>query len=938
MTTVPSSAVRSAPPQPPEQRPFALVACGVLVWNIERIRARLHAPAGFDLFPMPAGLHARPRELRTRLQARIDELSASGRYRAVALGYGVCGRGAIGLTARDIPLVLPRVQDCIGIFLGSHSRYLAQFQEQPGTRYMTRGWFEASAHAVPGDAAAEGDPLYGPDYDEFARRYGEDNARYICEFRESWKRNYRRAGYIAFPGESEATPARRITEAAAESLGWEFTLIEGDDSLLAALVTGAWRDPRLLIVPPRHKTVMEPGGGVVGAVAAWDEGVETLIEAFRSPGAQRECFRSGWALGIDTGGTYTDAVLYDFDRGAVAAWAKAPTTHHDLAAGIREALAGLPGEQLSRIERVGLSTTLATNAMVENKGRPVGLLLMAPFTVALETFHFRLVREIPGAMSMEGEELDAPDLEAVDAAAREALALGCKAMAVSGFGSVVNPAHEQVVARRLQDVHGLPTVCGHELSRELNFMDRAATAAVNARLIPLIERLLDAVAAGLAEVGVRDCPLYVVRGDGSQMLHGVARRLPVETLLSGPAASVVGAAKLSGIEDAVAVDIGGTTLDVARIRHGRPRLSERGAAVGGIQTCVPALAGRTSGLGGDSEIDLVGWPAVRIGPRRILPICRLRELPGGEAAAPAGPLPASVERGPGCLEFAFLPQGGLADESRILEPLKQGPLRLDALARRLGRPGARYLAWQPLESRGLLGRAGLTLTDLLHVTGWFTRFDRAAASGLLGWWAELLDVDPEEIIEAVFREFRRRAAGELLGAALPPDCPWDRNPGLRDWLTRRLVAAAGAPEQATAPPRFSVSLGAPVIAVGAPAAALVAPLEKVLNTPVRVPENAAVANAVGAAAGDVLLRESATVRIPGDGSLVCSWRGGAARPATLEQALELARDAVLDRLRRRAAENGCRYSEPRIEVMPVHADSRDGPILLELTLTASLRG
>ncbi|MBN2450356.1 MAG: DUF1638 domain-containing protein, partial [Lentisphaeria bacterium] len=523
---------------------IGVVACGVLQWNIERLRPRL-GEQELVLRILPAQLHNDPHRLREMLQGAIDELDAVEGVRGIAIGFGVCGRGAVGLHARRVPLVLPRVQDCIGVFLGSHLRHMEEFGRHPGSRYLTHGWFRKTVEERPLERChtPRNDSLYGTTFEDLRERYGEDNARFICDFRDSWKRNYRRSAYIRFDGEPDHAAGRRAAEAIARELGWVHTLLEGDDSLLLALLSGQWSDPRLLVVPPGNKTVSAPGEAVFGFAVGIDGHVDDLLARYQAA-EKAPPLRQGIGLGIDTGGTYTDAVVFEFATGRVLAQAKAPTVHRDLIRGIRGALAALPPAEVRRVCRVGLSTTLATNAFVEGKGRPVGLLLMSRFAVDAGELPFPFVRHLRGAISIDGNEVEPVDENEVRRCAREAREAGCEAVAVSGFASVINPLHEQTVARIVLEETGLHAVCGHELTTRLNFVERATTATMNAKLIPLIETLIDALSEALAECGLPAVRIMVAKGDGSQMLADVARRIPVETVLSGPAASVVGAARL----------------------------------------------------------------------------------------------------------------------------------------------------------------------------------------------------------------------------------------------------------------------------------------------------------------------------------------------------------------------------------------------------------
>ena len=294
-------------------------------------------------------------------------------------------------------------------------------------------------------------------------------------------------------------------------------------------------------------------------------------------------------LGFDTGGTYTDAVLFDPVRGIVAAAAKALTTKHDLAIGLRGAMeAVLRQLPVDDIGFVSLSTTLATNAIVEGQGSPICLLLLGYEPSALDRAGLRRalghdpVCFIAGGHGATGDEQAPLDLVALEAAVR-AHDPNVAAFAVSGFFSVRNPGHELAARALVGRLTGKPVSCGHELTSKLDAPRRALTTALNARLIPQLQQLIRAVEDLMVEKSVR-APLMVVKGDGSLVSAEFALARPVETILSGPAASVVGARHLAGEEDVVVADMGGTTTDIALLADGLPVLDREGATVAGWRT------------------------------------------------------------------------------------------------------------------------------------------------------------------------------------------------------------------------------------------------------------------------------------------------------------------------------------------------------------------
>ncbi len=204
---------------------------------------------------------------------------------------------------------------------------------------------------------------------------------------------------------------------------------------------------------------------------------------------------------------------------------------------------------------------------------------------------------------------------------------------MSSLFSVRNPSHERRIRSLIRELTGKPVTCGHELTSGLDAPRRALTAALNAQLTPQLRHLLEAVQAVLTEAGIA-APLMVVKGDGSLMAVEMALECPVETVLSGPAASVVGARFLTGCDDFVMSDMGGTTTDIAVVRGGHPVLSAEGASVGGWKTMVEAVDVRTFGLGGDSELAFDGRSII-IGPRRVRPAEPVRLDPAGDAGCAA---------------------------------------------------------------------------------------------------------------------------------------------------------------------------------------------------------------------------------------------------------------------------------------------------------------
>jgi N-methylhydantoinase A/oxoprolinase/acetone carboxylase beta subunit len=571
-------------------------------------------------------------------------------------------------------------------------------------------------------------------------------------------------------------------------------------------------------------------------------------------------------LGIDTGGTYTDSVLFDPKKNQIIASAKAPTSHGELAFGITESLRGLDFSDFGRVAMVGLSTTLATNAIVERTGRPVGLIVVGyDGEIDIPLSGIRILR-VSGGHTVKGEQnspLDEREVKRFVKTANDEV----EAFACASYFSVRNPAHEERVGKIIADYSVKPVVLGHRLSMELDAGVRAKTAALNAGLIPLISSLIESVKKALSAIGV-SAPLMVVKGDGSLMAEAVAQVSPIETILSGPAASVVGAGALvppgDGC-DAVIVDIGGTTTDISRISDGRVGLSPRGARVGENRTFVSAVDVRTVGLGGDSRIHYrVGEP-ISVGPGRILPIARLAER-----------FPRILDTLSRCMKQVNLHDRPLrlcptdfftiqerttapnlsGHEKDVYEWIAAEPLSLFDVSRIKERFSIEK-SIDRLKSLGVVIRVGLTPTDVFNAGGLCEVGDVDASRRAVGVAAGSLGLSGDSFVEGVLKAVRERLTLELLYALLGVEGKADyRDFGMLsvpigDWLLE---------EKAKKGVFASVRLEQPIIAVGAPAHVFIGPAAEKLSTGYFVPEDAAVASAVGAVSATVFSTKKAIIR------------------------------------------------------------------------------
>ncbi len=574
-------------------------------------------------------------------------------------------------------------------------------------------------------------------------------------------------------------------------------------------------------------------------------------------------------LGIDAGGTYTDVVLYDFAAHAVLQKAKRPTTKWDYALGIDAALDALDDRAFADVDLICVSTTLATNAVVEGRGQRVGLLVMPPYgRHDPGAFVHTPTACLDGRLDIDGRELTPIDPAQVQAAARKLMeSEGVRAFAVAGFAGHVNPIHERQVRDALRAVTAATVVCGHDLSARLNYRVRAETAVLNARIIPCLDAFLEDVAGSMRRRGLR-APVMVVCSDGTLMSLAAARQRPVQTLFSGPAASMAGAGYLTHVSDALIVDIGGTTTDTAIMRRGQVPISPRGARVGRWQTHVDALDMRTLGLGGDSRIVRRDGEWV-IGPRRIVPAAMLASAHPALGAALdwAEQHPHRFTHDTGGLEMLALapyphrdPQAGL--EQAIVEALTRRPYTVDELIQTVGGRTEALMPLEALEADHIIQRGGLTPTDLLHANGAMVLGDTAISRRVCAFHGRLVGISMEACITQGLDRFARLLAVEVLktrlAGTLDPEALAGSAPAMA-----LLDKAFG--DDAADDCELRLNLRTPLIGIGAPAQLLLPAAARLLRTEAIIPPHAEVANAVGAITAQVQIRRSVVIAIDSEG-------------------------------------------------------------------------
>ncbi|MCQ6962403.1 hydantoinase/oxoprolinase family protein [Methanolobus chelungpuianus] len=551
-----------------------------------------------------------------------------------------------------------------------------------------------------------------------------------------------------------------------------------------------------------------------------------------------------YSLGIDAGGTYTDAVLLRDSDETIICTGKALTTYPDPLEGIRKAIDRLGSTYLKDVRTVSVSTTLSTNSILEGTGFPVALVLIGDYDVMkdLPTKHYIKVAG--------GHDFNGTETEAVDIGSIMGFALSVKdkvsAFAVSSFFSVRNHEHELAAKEAIVELTGLPVVCGHELSQDLGAFERAVTAFLNAQLIPVTERFMHTVEKEIRSRGM-DAKVFMLKCDGSVIGIQSALKKPIESIFSGPAGSLVGAAFLANRSTCAVIDVGGTSTDISVIYDGVPEMSDEGAVVGGWKTRVKAIKMETSAMGGDSHIWVKG-ESIHFEPRRVIPLCRAASLyPGFLEQLKTNPMPSKIRLGINYQPTKFYLRTGYRaieiskEEEETLSAISEGPTSTSEIFDRIKRyPSSASL--DSLIKKRLIQAIGFTPTDALHVLGEYTEWDTEAAltgAKLLG---SLACMEPFDFAYQIKKEFAKNMAANIISFFLEK-VPKKEIRGIFD---------------VQSPVKFKLDV--PIVLIGGPVAAFVRDIREMVDAEIILPANYEVGNATGALAAKGIRRAEILIR------------------------------------------------------------------------------
>lgn len=651
-------------------------------------------------------------------------------------------------------------------------------------------------------------------------------------------------------------------------------------------------------------------------------------------------------IGIDTGGTYTDAVIYNFDTKEVIATGKSLTTKRYLTEGIRNTLDLLPAEELAKAEFLSLSTTLATNACVEEIGGRAKLVFIGVERKTVQEFYQSYGLPHPDEICF----LDKPvtDWSAFRELVRTTFAEYDSAAIVEIFAKEDQGQYEKEARQIIQEEMNIPCVLGYDLFHELNVLKRGSSVLLNARLMPVINRFLDSVKEALAERNL-NLPIVIVRSDGSLMSLDYTLTHPVDTLLCGPAASIIAGTELTHQKNALIVDMGGTTTDVAIVRDHIPETVRSGINIGKWKTFVKGLYVDTFGLGGDSAIRYKD-KHLTLDTVRVIPLCHLAndypyivqdlsELLSVHTQAHAFPLHEfyvllqDIENSPGFTD----------SEKELCRALKNGPLILEKAAAAIGKDVYGLRSFGRLEKEGIIMRSGLTPTDIMHLKGDFNRYNKEASQLGARYLAMCTGMDASEVCDSAYYLIRKKLYMNLARILLKFENPFYEkfeDQKLFQQLLEDSYEAAASNKESFG--KLKLTTDAVLVGIGAPIHIFLEDVAKMFGTTAIIPPNAPVANALGAVLGNVNVTCPIEIKPLYDGGGLTEFQVFTPE-ATLsfteyEPAREAAIKAALEGAAKKIQERGALEFETSYESVSLSPLVKDEAMLLEETIIGKAVG
>ena len=408
----------------------------------------------------------------------------------------------------------------------------------------------------------------------------------------------------------------------------------------------------------------------------------------------------------------------------------------------------------------------------------------------------------------------------------------------------------------IQRHFNIPVVCGYELFSDYNVAKRGASALLNAQLIPVIQSFLHAVEKALHIRGIHS-PFVIVRSDGSLMAEEFTRARPVETLLCGPVASVMGAVELSDVDNCMIVDIGGTTTDIAFVKNRIPQRVNGGVRIGKWDTFVQGLFVDTFGLGGDSGVRVVG-DKLELESERVMPLCVAAQrypqlLPYLHREAERGCRFTNTQKD---IYVSLKKINGNSYYSQYEQEIAAGLAEYPKSLEKLGEVLGQFISPTHIERlvrEGILIRCGVTPTDAMHIKGSFTQYNTQASEYGLQIMANVMGIPVQALGDMIYDAVKRKLYFNIVRILIEDAYPSIRERGVGEQLSTLILDSYDQAKAGRCRAFCDVKIRTPaaLVGVGAPTHIFLKEVGELLETPVYISEYSKVANALGAIVGNV---------------------------------------------------------------------------------------
>lgn len=555
-------------------------------------------------------------------------------------------------------------------------------------------------------------------------------------------------------------------------------------------------------------------------------------------------------MGIDTGGTFTDTVIWDTEAKKVLSKSKAFTTHDDLTLGINTCLDELDLSHKNQIQAVHLSTTLAVNNILENKTHKLGLILLGRHIHKKLPVHGKY--EIIKYQYNEKKNSFMFDANVKQDVCKK-FGMGFPIIMISSADGIKYPQAEKAAAESLANLIDSQIICCSDISEKNDFYERTLHATTTIGLRDIVTDWGACIMETLKEYSI-DVPVKILTGTGDLISLGEATISPLKTIMSGPAASFIGSTCLTDETDYLLLDMGGTSVDITKVEKRSTRSAPNKRTIGKYDYNIETLDLQSFGTGGDSIIRLNGLGDIVVGPDKVIPLCII----GSRAPHLNDELKQYLLEEDYDLLTADetdcyfanreKPLLGLTkEEIRIVKLLMDKPHSLFFLADYFDKD-ADALHMDRVLEKGNVIKASLTPTDILHAEGVFTRWNTTIAQT----GVKIISIRKHYKSQQLIKEVKRIITKQLVFSCMQSIAGFEQKSFSfnESAATMYLIDKFLDQNDGLLSSRFAISK--PIIGVGAPARAWLPPVAEKLGSSLILPEDGDVACAIGAAAGRVL--------------------------------------------------------------------------------------